>query len=182
MVTRDPHNSFHKMLRWIYRIVKDNNIAAVYWPVRHDVIPQAASSVTKFVHQQIIADEQSILHGLRRNLKRLDNECNYEDRNYNRRQKQLQWAGPFTSWVVEDYIHAVNYDDLTCSPVAKGHFQLDDARYSSTCRAASCSAYFLVEPSARATNSFCPCCPKACIFASTVKVLLCSGPRCLTKV
>src|SRR6267143_4956917 len=54
------------------------------------------------------------------------------------------------------------------------------ARCSRTWRAASCSAFFLVDPSARPVNSAFPCPAVEYSLASTVKVLLCSGPASFT--
>src|SRR5205823_12114651 len=53
-------------------------------------------------------------------------------------------------------------------------------KYSSSWRAASCSALFFVEPSARLTNSGLPLFSAELSLASTVNVLLCSGPCSFT--
>src|SRR6202034_1563536 len=67
---------------------------------------------------------------------------------------------------------------------ARGGFAGDcglDVRWESDCRAASCSAVFLVEPCARPTNSVRPSPFFEFRRTSTVNVLLCSGPASCTR-
>ena len=54
------------------------------------MVAQPVAAIAGLVHQQVIADQQRILHRLRRNLERLHNEGDHEDRDHYRAQQRLQ--------------------------------------------------------------------------------------------
>ncbi len=58
--------------------------------VRHHMIAQPGAAIAKFIHQQIIANQQRILHRFRRNLEGLHNESNHENRNHHGTHQRLQ--------------------------------------------------------------------------------------------
>src|SRR5689334_230776 len=78
-ITGYSYHAFHKMLSGIYGITENDNIPAPHPPVRHDRVPEPAAAVPQFVYQQVVANQQRVLHGLRRYLKSLHDECNDKD-------------------------------------------------------------------------------------------------------
>src|SRR3984893_1687853 len=182
-VSRHADDALHKVLRGMHGIAKNNNVSPFYLPVRHEEVPQAASAVAQFVDQEIVPDQQRVLHRFGGNLERLHDESNDKNRDDHRRQQRLQRTQRVRvrRFYLNSYCHGGHW---ACSlrfvlPLAPTETV---PRYSSTWRAASCSAFFLVEPSARPTNSALPPFSSGCRLASTVKVLLCSGPRSFTSV
>src|SRR6266704_3187850 len=160
------------MLGWVDRISKNDDVAAMHFAIRKKMIPDAVSAITQFIDQQIIPDEKRVLHGLRRNLECLHDEGDDEYRDYHCCQQGLQGGRPIGLMLF--YTHDRLRTRLRSPFKGSGR----DARYSSTWRAASCSAFFVVEPSARPTNSGFS--SRDCKRASTVNVLLFSGPPSFT--
>src|SRR5579864_8268409 len=78
-VSRHADHALHKVLRWVDWIVEHNDVAAANLPVRNDVIGDSASPVTQFIDQEVITDQQRVLHRLGRNLERLHDKGNDED-------------------------------------------------------------------------------------------------------
>jgi hypothetical protein len=66
------------------------DIAAMHRAVWQNAIQKPAAPITQFVHEKIIADQQGILHGFRGNLKSLNDEGNYKNRDHYRGQQRLQ--------------------------------------------------------------------------------------------
>src|SRR4029077_9869534 len=117
----------------------------------------SASPVTELIDQQVVADQQRVLHRHGGNMKCLDDVGNDEHGNHHRRQQRLQGGEPvrLIARRIGGRCHCVGAVDClgtTLPSAAPGNA----ARYPSTCRAASCSAFFLVVPSARPTNSTLP--------------------------
>ena len=72
------------------RKFENNDVAAAYFAIRENmVVPMSAPAENKFVHEQVIADEQSRLHGLRRNLEGLNDKRGAEQRQDHRNQKRF---------------------------------------------------------------------------------------------
>src|SRR6185437_1869695 len=148
--------------------MKNNNVAAANRAVRNDSVPEAILAKVQLIYEEIVANQQRVLHRFRWNLERLHHERNNKDGNDKgpgKRPKDFAPRGARLRW--GSRIHARS------SRVALA------SRYSRTCRAASCSAFFFVDPSALAVNSTSPFEP-AINRASMVKVLRCSGPVSLT--
>ena len=107
------------MLGRIYGITKNDNIPALHPPVRHDRIPEPAAAESQLVHQQVIANQQRVLHGLRGYLERLDDERNDKDRDHHSRQQRLHGAEAICRrlpW------HHFRYDRINSVPCLKnGH-------------------------------------------------------------
>src|ERR1700722_1441336 len=77
-ISRHANYALHKVLRRVHRIMKHHNVAAMNATVGHHVVREAATSIAEFIDQQVIANQQRILHGGRRNLERLHHECNHK--------------------------------------------------------------------------------------------------------
>src|SRR5437763_16111072 len=75
-------------------IMKDNNVSVLHFPVRQEMAPEAVIAEMQFVHQQVIADEEGILLGLRRNLERLHHKRDHKDRDHHRSQQRLKGFRP----------------------------------------------------------------------------------------
>src|SRR2546425_396242 len=134
------------MLGWVDRISKNDDVAAMHFAIRKKMIPDTVSAITQFIDQQIIPDQERVLHGLRRNLEGLHDEGDDEYRDHHCRQQGLQGGRPIGLMLF------YNHDRLRTRLGSPFTGSGRDARYSSTWRAASCSAFFLVEPSARPTQ------------------------------
>src|SRR5271166_3829409 len=90
VVSRHADHALHEVLLRVHRIMKHDDIPAVDLLVRHQMVAPYASPIAELVHQQIIPDEQRVLHRFRRNLERLHNESDHEDRNHHRPHQRLQ--------------------------------------------------------------------------------------------
>jgi hypothetical protein len=66
------------MLTGVHRIIKNDDVAALYFAIGEKMAPEAITAEVEFVDQQVVADEQSVLHGLGRNLESLHDECDDE--------------------------------------------------------------------------------------------------------
>src|SRR6185437_2379294 len=171
LVAWNANDSLDEMDAGIDGIVKHDDVAAANWPVRNDLVPEAVLTEVEFVDEQIVANQQCILHRLGGNLKRLHNEGHHENRDYEGAGKRLDHLTPRRGRMGMLRL-ALGH---ACSPPVTR-----ESRYSSTCRAASCSAFFLVDPSALAVYSTSPFEPVS-NRASMVKVLRCSGPDSFTR-
>src|ERR1039458_1864813 len=80
------------MQRRVYRIMKHHDVAAPHPAVGHEIVSQAASPVAQLIDQQVVADQQCVFHGRRRNLERLHDERDYKNRDHHRSQQRLQRA------------------------------------------------------------------------------------------
>src|SRR6201993_2820290 len=156
------------------------------------------------VHQQKISDQQRVLHGAGRDLEGLHNEGSNKDGKDHHGKKSLCFKKNATAmlWMAVSLLRRsgcffLGLDLCLCwaclCSVRLGSFGVSGwclvlfthagsacaRKCSSACLAASCSAFFFVPPSARATYSglLCPCIK---IRASTVKVFLWSGPSSFT--
>src|SRR6516164_6635680 len=78
-----------------------------------------------------------------------------------------------------DFTHDCAGDSVAGLLVSTAAHACNDCKYSHACRAAPCSARFLVLPSARLTNASPPA-DGAGMCTSMVKTLRCSGPCSLT--
>ena len=65
------HYSLHEVLRGIHWIMEDDDVTAPDVAVRQQTVPPGAAAVAKFIHQQVVADQQRLLHGFRRDGERL---------------------------------------------------------------------------------------------------------------
>src|SRR5579862_4338867 len=74
-VSGNSDDPFNKVLAGMNRVMEHDDVAALHLSVRQEVTPEAAISEMQFIYQQIIADQQSFLHRLRRNLERLHDKC-----------------------------------------------------------------------------------------------------------
>ena len=83
------NHTLDEVLLRIHRVMEDNDIAARNLLVRHRAICGAAPAIAKFIHQQVVADQQRVFHGLRWNLERLNDERNHEDRDDYRAHQRL---------------------------------------------------------------------------------------------
>jgi len=54
--------------------MKDDNVAVPDVPVGQQTVPAGAAAVAKFIHQQVVADQQRLLHGFRRDGEGLQEE------------------------------------------------------------------------------------------------------------
>ena len=61
-------------------------------PVRHEVVADAAAAIAELVHQQVVADQQRVLHGFGGNLERLHDEGDDKNGDDDRGQQRLQRA------------------------------------------------------------------------------------------
>src|SRR5213594_3324112 len=82
------------MLGWVDRISKNDDVAAMHFAIRKKMIPDTVSAITQFIDQQIIPDQERVLHRFGRNLKRLDDEGDNEYRDHYCRQQGLQGGRP----------------------------------------------------------------------------------------
>src|SRR6202158_5047224 len=92
VVPRYPDHAFDKVLLRIHGIVKHDDVAALDLLIGHEAITQAMPAVNKLVHQQVIADQQRVLHGLGWNLERLHNKSDHEYGDHDRAQQRLRRA------------------------------------------------------------------------------------------
>src|SRR5690349_17327450 len=106
-VSRHSDDAFYKMLLRMDRITKDDDIAAMDRRIRHQPIPDAAFTVMNFIDQQVVADQQRIFHGFRRNLESLREESDNEYGQYNRGTEPLDPAHP-----VIDFFSAAPFNSL----------------------------------------------------------------------
>src|ERR1700690_1494512 len=179
------------MLAGINRILENDDVAMLNMTIRHEGVPEPSAAIAQFVHQKVVADKQGVLHGFRRNLEGLHDESDDENRDDNGRQQRNHRTHPvrmdwFSFCLRRCLGHLHRTRDYGSArvrlPIAGDSAPAGKAaKYSRTCRAASCSAFFLVEPSARPTNSGVPRASSAFSLASTVNVLRCSGPCSFTK-
>src|SRR5437868_8712602 len=91
VISRHSDHALHEMLRGIYGIVKNNNVPSPHPLIGHH--PAAGlPSIPQLVDQQIVADQERVLHGFRGNLKRLHHKTDYEYRDdYRRKQRLDRW-------------------------------------------------------------------------------------------
>ena len=89
-VPRHANHALHEMLRGAYRIMKHHDVTAPHLTVRHHIVSQAAATVSELIDQQVIAHQQRILHGRRRNLERLHDERDHKHRDHHGSQQRLQ--------------------------------------------------------------------------------------------
>src|SRR6266478_1627279 len=82
------------MLGWVDRISKNDDVAAMHFAIRKKMIPDTVSAITQFIDQQIIPDQERVLHGLRGNLECLHDEGDDEYRDYHCCQQGLQGGRP----------------------------------------------------------------------------------------
>ena len=94
MVAGNSDDALHKVDRGIQRIVEDDDVAALYLVIGQNPTRQVGVAEVQLVHQQVIANQQSILHGFGRNLERLRNERNNENRDDNDFHEPLDGFGP----------------------------------------------------------------------------------------
>ena len=66
------------MLRRVHGIVKYHDVAAGDLAVGQHMVPRSANPITEFIDQQVVADQERVLHGLGRNRESLDQEGNDE--------------------------------------------------------------------------------------------------------
>ncbi len=89
MVARDPHDPLHKGLGNIDRVAEDDDVAIPWLFVWQDVLAERSRwCIGQLVHQQMIADEECVLHRSRWNNECL-NQCGSAE------QKQQNGNGPF---------------------------------------------------------------------------------------
>src|SRR5262252_4805523 len=86
----------------------------------------------EFVYQQVVADEEIVLHRGRRNLECLNNERRTEKR--------------------KNYSDDERFEVLACRRFLECNFSHNYTR-SRACRAAACSAAFFVKPTPRAIDA-----------------------------
>jgi len=80
-IARQTDDAFDEVLVIREGVLEYNDIAALQLAVgQHFFVPGAGSAENKFVHQQVIADEQRAFHRGRRNLEGLDDKAGPEER------------------------------------------------------------------------------------------------------
>jgi hypothetical protein len=94
MVTWNSDNPFYKMLARMHRVVKDYDVPTFYWAVRNYRLPKTILPEVQLVHQQVIANQKCVLHGLRGNLKCLHDKRHHEYRNDDSAQQRLKRFRP----------------------------------------------------------------------------------------
>src|SRR6266851_3786595 len=61
-ISRQGHHTLHEVLRGIHRIMEDDDVTAPDLAIGHQTIPPRAAAVAKLIHQQVVADQQRLLH------------------------------------------------------------------------------------------------------------------------
>src|ERR1700722_19063658 len=64
-ITGNGDDSFHKVLVRVYGITENDNVLAAYGSVRHEPVPKVRMAVMRFIDEQVIAYQQSLLHRFR---------------------------------------------------------------------------------------------------------------------
>ena len=77
--------------------MEDDDIAAADVAVGQQAVPSGAAAVAKFIHQQIVADQQRLLHGFRRDRERLYQEGDRENGDHHRFRDRLNRRRPIPS-------------------------------------------------------------------------------------
>src|SRR4029077_13722688 len=88
-IARHSDNTLHVMRMVLERKFEYDNVAAANGTIgQHRFIPGIAAAKNELVYEQMIAHQQSGFHGLRRNLKGLDDEGSPKERqNYGHEQR-----------------------------------------------------------------------------------------------
>src|ERR1022692_391885 len=96
-VSGQGYHSLHEVLRGVYRIMEDDDISAPDLAIGQKTVPAHAAAVAEFIHQQVIADQQRLLHGFRRDGERLHEKCDHKNGNHNRSRDRLHSPRPLPS-------------------------------------------------------------------------------------
>ena len=94
VIARNSNHPLYKMQPGIEWIMKNHDIAAFYLAIWQKLAAKVAGAEVQFVHQQVIARQQRILHGFRRDLECLHDECHYKNSNDDNAQQPLQRFWP----------------------------------------------------------------------------------------
>src|SRR4029079_9865503 len=74
VIARNTDHTLHEVLRWMHRVTEDDDVAAMDLGVGKNVSPESAAGVMDLIDEQVIADQQGVLHRFRGDLERLDDE------------------------------------------------------------------------------------------------------------
>src|SRR5882724_11618645 len=94
MIAGKANDAFHKMLMIRVRKFENDDVTALQLAIRKKfLVPGAGAAENKLIHQQMVADQQSLLHRWRRNLEGLyDKRSSKQGENYGD-QKRFQIFG-----------------------------------------------------------------------------------------
>src|SRR5580765_3535841 len=90
MISRHANYTLHKVLLRIHRIMEHNDVPARDLLIRHHMVANPGSAIAQLVDEQIVPNQQGILHRLRGNLEGLHDESDHEDRYHHRAHQRLQ--------------------------------------------------------------------------------------------
>ena len=90
MISGNGDHALDEVLLGIHGIAKDDDVLPLDTVVGHQPVPQSRMSVVRLVDQQVIADQQGLLHRLGRYLERLHNKRNHEDRDHDGAGQRLE--------------------------------------------------------------------------------------------
>src|SRR5512143_2144145 len=94
MIAGNSNDSLHKVLRRVQRITENDDVAALDFVVGNEPVPDTGRTKVSFVDQQVIADQQRVLHRFGWNLERLDDESDHENGDYDSNEERLNSADP----------------------------------------------------------------------------------------
>ena len=97
-ISRHSHHALHEVFAGMNRIVENDDISAVDRAVGQDMIQKSTAAIAQLIHQQIIPDQQGVLHGLGGNLKSLDDKRDNKHRDDHSGQQRLQRNQPVRLW------------------------------------------------------------------------------------
>src|ERR1700735_1299056 len=180
MVSGQTDHALYVVRMIVKREFEDHNVAALNCPVREKLfVPSPVSFENKFVYEQMISDQESRLHGLRRNFESLHDEGGSEKSEQESYQERLGVFRKGASFRQRFYVLANAGRDIfrlryrsICFHELLQTIPLFASRISSADLAAPCSASFLLRPSD--AESFSPAC-----HTSTSNVFWCCGPDSL---
>ena len=93
MITGYADHALDEMLGRINRVMEHNDIATADVAIGKQMTQGAGGAAEmNFIHQQIIANQQSALHGFRGNLESLHHKGDHKQRDYDDRQERLKAA------------------------------------------------------------------------------------------
>src|SRR5262249_18615459 len=185
MVPGQPDHPLHQKLGRIHGKVKNNDVSTLNFAIRQQLPRARVTGKVQLVHEQKVADQESVFHGAGGNLECLNNKGDDKNAEDHHRKKALDakeaalvslypftrntgasqrdrrpWLCPYRRRLhgLRGLLHLVStLSDARLLPsdlFFRVHaFSGCARRCSKACLAASCSAFFLVAPSARATYS-----------------------------
>ena len=93
-IARQSDHAFDEMLGRIQWVAKNNDVSAADLAIGKQLAPSSAPAVMDFIHQQVVADQQSLLHGFRGDLEGLRQKGYVKERDDHRQAQPLREQQP----------------------------------------------------------------------------------------